>query len=476
MKKIALFIGLTIVLVAAFIFAQEPDKRIEGSWLGKLKAGGTELRLVFNISRSEDGTLTATMDSPDQGAMGIPMDGVRFEDGKWILEFKAAGITYTAEMSEDGEMLKGTFKQGGFTAPFDARRSEPIKKEELIRPQDPKKPYPYHEEDVTYTNDKDGITLAGTLTYPKEGGPFPAVVLITGSGPQNRDEELLGHRPFLVLSDYLTRRGIAVLRVDDRGMGGSTGNIGESTSEDFASDVLSGVAFLKTRKEIDAAKIGLIGHSEGGVIAPIAAAKSKDVAFIVLMAGTGLTGEEILYLQSELIARASGLSEEIIEKNLAYQKRIYTVMKKHDDVEDIKAELQTMFDNDISQMSEEDRAALGENPQEVFETEMKQILATWFRFFLTYDPKTALRKVTCPVLAINGEKDLQVPPRENLAAIEAALKEAGNTDFTLKELPGLNHIFQKADKGLVAEYGQIEETLNPEALKTIGDWILARVK
>ena len=474
MKNTALLIGLMIVLFTAFSFAQEADQKIEGSWLGTLNVQGTDLRLVFNITRSEDGTLTATMDSPDQGAMGHPMDDVRFEDGQWILELKRAGITYTAELSEDGQTLAGTFKQGGFTAPFDAKRSEPVQK--TVRPQDPKKPYPYIEEDVTYTNDKDGITLAGTLTYPKEGGPFPTVLLITGSGAQNRDEELMGHRPFLVLSDYLTRRGIAVLRVDDRGVGGSTGNTVDSTSVDFAGDVLAGVEFLKTRKEIDSKKIGLIGHSEGGIIAPIVAAKSKDVSFIVLMAGTGLTGEEILYLQSALLARAGGASEEDIEKTLAHQKRIYTVMKKHDNAADIKAELQAMFDEDVSRMSEEDRNAMGDNPQEVFETEINQILSTWFRFFLTYDPKQVLRKVTCPVLAINGGKDLQVPPKENLAAIGEALKEAGNTDYTLKELPGLNHIFQKAGTGAVTEYGQIEETINPEALKTIGDWILARVK
>ncbi|MBU4330959.1 MAG: alpha/beta fold hydrolase [Acidobacteria bacterium] len=476
MKKIVLIIVLTVVLLTAFFFTQEADKRIEGSWLGTLNAMGTELRLVFNISRSEDGTLAATMDSLDQGSMGNPMDGVRFEDGKWILELKRAGVTYTAELSEDGQTLKGIFKQGGFTAPFDARRSEPIKKEELIRPQDPKKPYPYHEEDVTYTNDKDGITLAGTLTFPMEGGPFPAVVLITGSGAQNRDEELMGHRPFLVLADYLTRRGIAVLRVDDRGVGGSTGKISESTSVDFAGDVLAGVAFLKTRKEIDPKKIGLIGHSEGGIIAPIAAAKSKDVTFIVLMAGTGLNGEEILYLQGALLNRAGGYSEEIIQANLDQQKKIFSIMKKHEKAEDIRTELQNSFNDDIKKMSVEDREALGDNPQQKFDSEMEQILTPWFRFFLTYDPLPALRKVTCPVLAINGEKDLQVPPKENLAAIEGALKEAGNTDYTLKELPGLNHIFQKAETGSVSEYIKIEETINPEALKTIGDWILARVK
>jgi fermentation-respiration switch protein FrsA (DUF1100 family) len=474
MKKIMMIIVLTVFLLTVFFFANEAEKGIEGSWLGKLNAMGTELRLVFNISRGEDGGLTATMDSPDQGAMGIPMDGVRFEDGKWIIELKAAGITYTAEMSEDGQTLKGTFKQGAFTAPFEAKRSEAVKK--IIRPQDPKKPYPYNEEEVTYTNDKDNITLAGTLTFPKAGGVFPAVVLITGSGAQNRDEELMGHRPFLVLADYLTRKDIAVLRVDDRGVGGSTGDIKEATSKDFAGDVLAGVEFLKTRKEIDRKKIGLIGHSEGGIIAPIAAIESEDVAFIVLMAGTGLTGEKILYLQGALINRTASISEEKSQASLDNQRRIFAVIKKHEKAEDIRTELQSIFDEDVKNMSEEERKKLGDDPQQIFDAEMEKILTPWFRFFLTYDPVPALRRVTCPVLAINGEKDLQVPPKENLGAIEKALQEAGNKDYTCIELSGLNHIFQKAETGALSEYGKIEETINPAALKTIGDWILEHIK
>jgi len=286
---------------------------------------------------------------------------------------------------------------------------------------------------------------------------------------------VFNHKPFWVLSDYLTRRNIAVLRVDDRGVGGSTGSISESTSEDFAQDVLAGVDFLKGRNEIDAKRIGLIGHSEGGIIAPLVAAQSKDVAFIVLMAGTGLTGEEILYLQGALISRAEGISEEDIQTNLKDQKRIFTVLKKEEDNEVVIKTLRRHYEEDMAKLSEEERKD-SEVTDAQWKSQMNQVTSKWFRFFLTYDPKTALRKVKCPVLALNGELDLQVPPKENLSAIEQALQEGGNPDFTLKELPKLNHLFQTAETGAVSEYVRIEETISASALEVIGDWVALKAK
>ena len=345
----------------------------------------------------------------------------------------------------------------------------------VVRPQDPKKPYPYKEEDVTYKNERDGLKLAATLTMPKEGGPFPAVVLLTGSGAQNRDEELLGHRPFLVLADHLTRKGFAVLRADDRGVGGSEGSTGQSTTENFAYDALAGITYLKTHPEIDAAKIGLIGHSEGGIIAPLAASLSDEVAFIVIMAGTGLTGEEILYLQGALIAAAGGTSEEEIENNRLEQVEIFAVLKSDKNEKAIKKVLTDMFNEDYPTLSEEEKKSIPDK-EAYLEGQFKQLLSPWFRFFLTYDPKPALRKVNCPVLALIGGKDLQVPHKENLEAIEAALKEGGNKDYTVKMLPGLNHLFQKAGTGAPSEYSIIPETINPSALDTISGWLLERFK
>lgn len=457
-------------------FAQQQDTSeisIEGIWEGKLKVPGVELIIVFKISKNPDGTLTATMDSPDQGATGIPVEEVIFIDNTLRLEVKSAGGVFEGKVSEDFLIIEGEWKQSGQTLPLTLKRVD--KAVEILRPQVPKKPYPYIEKKVAYTNLKAGVKLVGILTLPSDKGVFPAVLLITGSGPQDRDETIYGHHPFLVLADYLTRQGIAVLRVDDRGVGESTGDFSQATSEDFASDVLAGVEYLKTCKEIDPKKIGLLGHSEGGLIAPIVAVKSPDVAFIVLMAGPGLTGEEILYLQGALISRAMGVSEEDIIKKRQFNEKIFSVLIEEEDSEIAEERLRQMFEEDWEKMSDEEKEQIGDS--EVFlEAQLQNLLSPWLKFFLTYDPKPTLSKVKCPVLAINGEKDLQVPPKENLSAIEEILKAGGNQSYTIKELPGLNHLFQTAQTGLPAEYVKIEETISPVALKIVGDWILEQTE
>jgi pimeloyl-ACP methyl ester carboxylesterase len=457
-------------------FAQQQDTSeisIEGIWQGKLKIPGIELTIVFKISENPDGTLTATMDSPDQGVTGIPVEEVIFIDNTLRLEVKSAGGVFEGKVSEDFLVIEGEWKQSGQTLPLTLKRVD--KAVEILRPQVPKKPYPYIEEELVYENKEVGITLAGTLTLPSGDAPSPVVLLISGSGPQDRNETLFNHRPFLVLADYLTRQGVAVLRVDDRGVGKSTGDFSQATSVDFASDVLAGIEYLKTRKEINPEQIGLIGHSEGGLIAPMVAVKSPDVAFIVLMAGTSLTGEEILYLQGALISRAMGISEEDIINNRQFNEKIFSVLKEEDDSENAEEKLRQMFMDDWEKMSDEKKEQMGD-PEVFLKAQLQGLLSPWLKFFLTYDPKPTLSKVKCPVLAINGEKDLQVPPKENLNAIEEALKSGGNQDYTIKEIPNLNHLFQTAQTGLPAEYVKIEETISPEALKIIGDWIFEQTK
>jgi len=484
MKKVnkILFINLIcfalIIMVGIDIIvsAQQQDTSeisIEGIWQGKLKVPGTELRIVFKISKNPDGTLTATLDSPDQGVTGIPVEEVIFEDNTLRLEVKSAGAVFEGKVSEDFLVIEGEWKQSGGVFPLTVKRVD--KAIEILRPQVPKKPYPYTEEEVAYENKEAGITLAGTLTLPPGKGPSPAVLLISGSGPQDRNETIYNHHPFLVLADYLTRQGIAVLRVDDRGVGESTGDFSQATSVDFASDVLAGIEYLKTRKEINPEQIGLIGHSEGGLIAPMVAVKSPDVAFIILMAGTGLTGEEILYLQGALISRAMGVSEEDIAKNRQFNEKIFSLIKEEKDKKTIEEKLRQMFMEDWAELNEEEKSRIGD-PEVFLEAQLKSLLSPWLKFFLTYDPKPTLNKVKCPVLAINGEKDLQVPPKENLSAIEEALKVGGNQNYTIKELPGLNHLFQTAQTGLPAEYAKIEETISPVALKIISDWILEQTE
>lgn len=442
------------------------NPEIEGAWEGILDVGAVKLRLVLKVSKAADGGLTAKADSPDQGANDLPVDVVTFKDNTLHFEMKRLMASYDGKYNPGNSEFNGEFKQGGAAFPLNLKRA--TKSAASNRPQEPKKPYPYDEEEVSYENKRDGVKLAGTLTLPRTKGPFPAVLLITGSGAQNRNEELLGHKPFLVLSDYLTRQGIAVLRVDDRGVGGSSGSVANSTSENFAGDVLAGIDFLKGRKEINAKQIGLIGHSEGGIIAPMVAAQSSDVAFIVMMAGPGLTGEEILYLQGELILKASGADAATLARQRKTQETTFNVLKQEKDNAAAEKRLREEFAKQFEQASEAEK----KQAEATVNAQVKQVTNPWFRYFLTYDPRPALKKVTCPVLALNGENDLQVPINENLREIEAALKAGGNKDVTIVRLPKLNHLFQTSETGSPNEYSKIEETIAPIALKTMGDWIL----
>ncbi len=447
-------------------------KGVEGLWQGKLKVPGGELRIVFHINKAADGKLSATLDSPDQGARGIAVEECALSNGRLTLAAKSIGGGYEGTMKNDGT-IEGTWKQSGSSLPLVLKRIEKV--EEARRPQEPKKPYPYREEEVEFENSAGGFKLAGTLTEPETGGPFPAVVLITGSGPENRDEEVFGHKPFLVLADYVTRQGIAVLRYDDRGVGKSGGSSQTATTVDLATDAQAAFEYLKTRKEIDPKRIGLLGHSEGGVIAPIVANEAPDVAFVVLMAGTGLPGDSVLMLQSQLVAKAEGAADTTLAKSAVVQRALLNLAMSEPDTAVAAAKLRPLLKQAMTQLSPNDSQALSSSDQAV-EQQVKQVLTPWFRYFLTYDPRPALRQLKVPVLAVVGSKDVQVAPEENLAAIEAALKEGSNKDYTVRELPGLNHLLQTANTGGVSEYTKIDETISPSALKVMGDWILAHTR
>ena len=434
---------------------------IDGAWMGSLDTGLSRLRLIFHIINTEDG-LMGTLDSPDQNASALPITSVTRNGFSLKIELKPIGGIFEGKLSADLAILDGTWTQGGNSHPLSLRRTKDASELQRRRPQTPVKPYPYHEENVRYVNEAASVTLAATFTIPEGKGPFPAVVLITGSGPQDRDETLMGHKPFLVLSDYLTRRGVAVLRADDRGTGASTGNFATATSKDFAQDAEAGVTYLKTRAEVDRKKIGLIGHSEGGMIAPMVAARNRDVAFIVLMAGIGVPGDEVLIAQATLIPEGAGQSHAVVEKNAALERDILNLVKREKDDTVLEREVREKLHGII--------------PDSQIDAQIKVILSPWFRYFLDYDPSSALSKVACPVLAINGEKDMQVPPKENLSAIRRALEAAGNKNFETDELPKLNHLFQTAKTGQPAEYAEIEETISPVALKTIGDWIIKQTR
>jgi pimeloyl-ACP methyl ester carboxylesterase len=462
---------LTICILAVLMASSVLGQDITGQWNGLLNVQGMKLRLVFHITQTDQG-YSSTMDSPDQGAAGIPMSSTVFENPKLTLKMVNAAIEYEGEL-KDGQ-ITGTFKQQGMSFPMDLKR-EVIEKPVVNRPQEPKKPYPYYSEEVTFENKKAGVKLAGTLTLPAKESKYPVVILITGSGPQNRDEELMGHKPFLVLADHLTRNGIAVLRYDDRGTAQSTGDFSKATSVDLASDVEAAIVYLKSRKDIDKKKIGLIGHSEGGIIAPMVASKSKDVSFIVLLAGTGIPGDQLLLLQQELIGKASGMSESDLLKNREINKGCFDIIIKASDQDQLKADLTGYLKQTINEFPADQRPA-GMSDDDLIKMVLNQITSTWMQYFIKYDPVPALQKVKCPVLALNGEKDLQVPPGENLAAIGKALEKGRNKKATIKEMPGLNHLFQECTIGSPDEYAMIEQTFSPIALEVVAKWIQGIVK
>jgi hypothetical protein len=401
-------------------------KKLAGSYAGALEVQGVELRHVVNFRFNEADSMIVTLDSPDQGAKDIP--------------------TSKVIIREDSEK------------PFT-----------LNRPQEPKPPLPYRSTDVVFHNSQGGIDLSGTLTLPEKEGKYPVAILVTGSGAQNRDEELMGHKPFLLISDYLTRQGMAVLRFDDRGVGKSGGTFKTATTLDFAADANAAVEFLKIHPEIDTSRIGLIGHSEGGLEASIVASLRPDVAFIILMAAPGLIGEKILLTQSAQIAQAAGASDPDIKEAEKINKDIYSVLKKNKDNEQAAKKIRAIF----ASIDKKHAADTGYRKisEAALSGQIETLTSPWFRCYLTLDPEDYLTKVKCPILAINGSLDLQVASKENLEAIEKALIFGGNPNYITEELPGLNHLFQTAKTGSPSEYGQIEETISPVALELIGKWV-----
>lgn len=437
-----------------------------GVWQAFIPAGGIELRVIL-IVEEKAGKISAKLDSPDQGALGLSIEKIAIDGNKVTISAPQLAMQFEGTMDSSGNEFSGNWKQGPNVIPLTFSRLDKVP--DYGKPQNPKPPFPYAVHEVAYPNRKDGFMLGGTLTVPKTPGRHPAVIMITGSGQQDRDETLLGHKPFWVIADYLTRRGVAVLRVDDRGVGKSGGNPMTATSKDFATDVMSGISFLKQRYDIDPKRIGLIGHSEGGLIAPMVAAESKDVAFIVMLAGTGVNGEKIIMLQSALIQRAAGEPEAKIMANSIMQAALFEVVKKEPD----NAKAKAILDAEIDKIAKTDKTM---TQAEIIQAKaaIQSAISPWFRFFLTYDPSVSLRKVKIPVLAMNGEHDLQVDPTQNLPAIAAALKAAGNKDFTIKRFPKMNHLFQTSETGSPMEYAKISESFSPIALKYMGDWIVKR--
>lgn len=466
--------GAVLCLLAGPAGGQGVVPPVVGDWSGALRVGAIELRLVLHVVPDASGSLQGSLDSPDQGAAGLPVESVTFDGKELVANLPALMAKYTARLVEEGAALDGTWEQAGQSLPLVLKRGAVT----LVRPQEPKPPYPYDEEEVTVRNEAAGLTLAGTLTLPREGRPAPAVLLVSGSGPQDRDEALMGHKPFHVLADHLSRRGIAVLRMDDRGVGKSTGDFVTADTRDFASDARAALAWLRGRPEVRADRVGLLGHSEGALVGPMVATEgpgASELAFLVLLAGPAVTGEEILYEQGERIARAMGESEEAVRAQRASQRRCFAAVREGGTDEELTATLRGIIRAELAALSPAEREKAAVTDAEI-DRQAKILLSPWMRFFLTYDPQPALRALKCPTLALFGDKDLQVPPSQNAEAMAAVSRSGGNPGAAVRVLPGLNHLFQEAETGLPGEYGKIEQTMSPAALDTIANWILAQAK
>jgi pimeloyl-ACP methyl ester carboxylesterase len=466
LSKCVCLVVIVAVTVGAAVAEQNRRLDTEGVWLGILQVrDGPELRVVVEVFERAGGTLGVATHSPDQGKMNITIrdfslseDSVRFQIG--------GGPVIQGHLAADGSKIEARLGQLPLVLePVDEVPGLPPK------PQTPRKPYPYKQQDIVVDNKADNVKLSGTLTTPRSEGPFPAVVLASGSGQNDRNGTNHGH--FLLLADYLTRHGIAVLRYDKRGVMRSTGDFSKATMDDFTSDLLACVLYLRSRRDIDSGKVGLLGHSEGAIVSAMAAAKSSDVAFVVMMGGSGINGFDLMVLQDCAEARARGATDRDVALIRDWVTRFYTIVRDREDVGAAREGIQKMYE---SMTSAETKAfgAESEFPSKGTTLHVDVALSPWFRKFIAFDPQPALRKVRCPVLALVGGRDAQVPPKENARGIAGALHAGGNEDFAVKELRDLNHLFQTSRTGAVSEYDQLEEIIAPEALVSIAHWIMMR--
>lgn len=454
---------LASLLVSFAAPAQDVNgKRFEGSWSGTLRLPTVAIDLVFNINQTDTG-LHASMDSPDQGALGIVVKEVNLKHDSIIMGIPEIAMVYRGKISADTAIF-GTFTQHGQSFEMNLSKGAPKK---VKRPQEPSTAPNYKVEEVVFYNKAADIQLAGTLSIPNGKGPFPAIVLVSGSGPQDRDETLLGHKPFLVLADYFTNNGFAVLRYDDRGVGASGGVFETATSADFATDALSALQYLHTRKDINKRKSGIMGHSEGAQIAAMLAAHQKEPSFIVMLAGPGMSGDQILLQQQEFIGKGSGASDSAIAQTLRLNKQVFEIMRSSKDTALIR-ERMTLFLNHAYNDGLLPHAP-GQSKEEVVAAYNSELLTPWMIHFVQYDPQADLKQIKIPVLALIGAKDMQVLAEYNIPALEKALHH--NPAAKVMKLEGLNHLFQEATSGLPQEYAQIEQTFSPQAMQIILDWL-----
>lgn len=471
MKK--LFLLILVGFQSLFCISQD----VLHKWSGVLNAGGQKIELRLNLIQNADKTYSSNWDIPAQKVKGLASSKTELLNNQLSVEIKMIGASYSGSLNMSGDKVDGAWSQSGMSFPLNMETVKEGQEEKIfIKPQTPKPPFAYNVKDFVYEGNETKLSYGATLTYPKEDKKFPLIILITGSGRQDRDETIFDHKPFAVIADYLTKKGYAVLRVDDRGAGKSTGDFSNSTTADFAQDVEEHIRYAKNLPMIDTTQIGLLGHSEGGLIAPMVAVRNKSVSFVILLAGPGVEIGELMAMQNEMVLKSAGISQEAINTYIPLYKNLMKTIVSINSIQDANAKaieiVKNWYSNTDKNLVKATTNISSESDINKFATTMSETLSTkWWKYFASYNPQIALQKLKCPVLAINGSSDIQVPADANLKAIELGLKKAGNKKGTTMKFDNLNHLFQKCSKCTVQEYGELENTIEPEVLEYIYNWL-----
>jgi pimeloyl-ACP methyl ester carboxylesterase len=472
-----------------FLCIQLQAQHITGTWQGSINFQGNQIPIVIHIMKDSSDKLKASFDSPNQHAFNLPCSEVMIKNDSVIIMMAVINGKYTGQLNKDDNQISGNWFQGAGSLPLTMNKtSETATVKEQKRPQTPKPPFSYHSMDVEYQNADKSIKYGATLTYPEIDSTrhyakmpvFPAVILITGSGQQDRDETIFGHKSFAVIADYLTKNGFAVLRVDDRGMGGTTGVFSESTTADFVKDVEASLDFLEKQPPINKEKIGLIGHSEGGMIAPMVANERNEIKFIILLAGPGIPITDLMQQQIEAVSASDGKSPGETKANSFLMRTIWEELNKGQDsattvsniIMKFGAWSKTLDSATWRKISARDTTPLSDQINDA----IAQLSSKWFKYFITFDPQPYLKKLSCKVLALNGSKDLQVIATSNLNGIRSSLRKSKSPKYDVIEIQGLNHLFQTCIKCNIAEYSELEESFSPKALEIMSVWLKNNVQ
>ena len=429
-------------------------------------------RIFIELQTTPEGINRAFLSLPEQWVNNAEADSLTLSDKDILAIVERDGIQFEGTFHSGKDSIRAKVTTYGKTREFNLGKVDSL--QPLYFPQNPRPPYPYRSEDITYTS-CDSIQVAGTLTVPRGKGPFPAAIIVSGTGKQDRDGTFSGHKPFFRVADELTRRGFIVLRTDDRGTGQTNGMYEMATTKDFARDAQAGIDYLKTRPETDKERIGVIGHSEGGQVAFILGAESPDVSFVVSLAGVGVDGLQILESQNKAILETTpGITSAQVGQFMDLFNTLFQTVHSVPLEQPLERPLRAAFDNWISR---QDKAILeavnltGGREESFFSRYLYQAQSRWYREMVQYNPADYIPRITCPVLALNGNRDIMVPSDENLASIKKLLDEGGNTRYKIVELPGLNHMFQRCVTGTREEIPDLEDVFSEEALQILGDWL-----